>query len=134
MPQFISILKFDLHPDFILGFLSSFPDSAKNLLASPGHRVTAHGEVSMISKCKTIHNFEIVWKRKINNSCYNNFPIILKEKSIQFLNLLDRELTKSSPKINCSNRGLMFIRNMDTYYIIDREGNLLNQTIEFEIL
>ena len=41
-------------------------------------------------------------------------------------------MTKSSPKIDCSNRGLMFIRNMDTYYVIDKEENLLNQTTKFE--
>ena len=101
--------------------LTSFPNSAKNILATPGHRISNLGEVALISKCKVLIRFEIVWSRKINQSCFENFPVKIPGRNLMFLNLLDREPIASSPRIKCSSRSLIFIRSGEKYYIINKK-------------
>jgi len=117
--------------DIFRAMLTSFPNSAKNILATPGHRINNLGEVALISKCEVIVKFEIVWSRKINQSYFENFPVKIPGRDWMFLNLLDRELIVSSPKIKCSSRGLVFIRSGEQYYIINEKGGLLNKTTSF---
>ena len=59
------------------------------------------GDAYSISKCREIHEYDIIWSRKLNNTCYALYPVVLSQYKLRFLELISRRIFNTSLKIDC---------------------------------
>ena len=69
------------------------------LYGSRGIRAEILGDAYRLGKCKEIQSYDIVWSRKLNNTCFLLFPVILENNTPRFLELVSRTIFNSSHTI-----------------------------------
>ena len=114
--------------------LKTIPSSGDTILNKEGVVVREAGEAVVLSNCKRIHNFTIIWNRKLNGICYNTFPAILRGGEIVHFNILNRIIVPNPIPIKCDNQKQMtYIRdNLGDYHLLNREGKFEKQILQFD--
>jgi hypothetical protein len=93
-------------------------DSPIHLGGNRGRLASMHGDAVIIKRCQVVKNFTINFSKKVNNTCFEHFPITTK-KGMLFLEIHKRRIFKNSPKINCSQR--------DPFTFIESKGRMYKQ-------
>ena len=86
--------------------ISTFPNTASKWI-HPDAGVLVHtvGDALQLEQCKKISNYRIHLNRKINDTCYHDFPIsIPSDNTTRFLKIFDRQVIKTSSITLCKNR------------------------------
>ena len=94
--------------------LHSFPDTVGEMLyEEKGMTITPRGDAYMVRQCKKIGTYHVLWNQRLNNTCYQLFPVRLPNNKTKFLELSSRRLMSSSAKIGCKNRhSTTYIRDL----------------------
>ena len=97
--------------------LHSFPDTVGEMLyAEKGMTITPRGDAYMVRQCKKVAAYHVLWNQRINNTCYQLFPVRLPNNQTKFLELGTRRLIEKSVKIKRVSR-------YSTTYIRDHNKN-----------
>jgi hypothetical protein len=85
--------------------LTQFPEISHDLLfpKNKGYFMEPIGDALLLYKCKKITKYKIFWNQKYNHTCYELFPIEIKNDT-KFLELKTRRILKHSTTIDCDNR------------------------------
>ena len=107
--------------------ITTFPSSASRWI-HPEAGVIIHpvGDALQLHQCLKVSQYSIILSRKINNTCYTDFPIQRSgTNETRFLRLSDRQMVHLSPKINCSHRPQhTFIRDVHgEFYMVMSNGS-----------
>ena len=82
-----------------------------------GITITRQGDTYMVRRCKRISTYDILWDKKLDNNCYQLFPVSLPGNVTMFLELGTRRLYDKSAKIECINRHhVTYIRDRNYRY------------------
>ena len=103
--------KLDILESWIL---AHFPNEAANyLFEEEGKEIQLSGDSYLVSNCLKITNFSISWDRKINNTCFELFPVKIENNNkMFFLDLHRRQVYSKSTKISCNFKKIpLFIRD-----------------------
>jgi len=89
---------------------------------------TPMGDAAMVTKCTTTHHYRIILSRKIEDQCYEHFPIHVIQKDTKpkwkFLHLTERVLSSHGNPIPCSLRPpLTIIKLKSGFYTIFANGS-----------
>ena len=79
--------------------IHTFPTSSARWIHQQSG-VVAHpvGDAIHISRCMKIDDYNIQFDRKVNETCYRNFPVIDEgTNATKFLKIIDRHLIAISP-------------------------------------
>ena len=100
-----------------------------------GH-ISPLGDAILISKCPLVSDYTIIWSRVHNNTCFDEFPVIVEGfPDVKFLILSDRQLVAKGTQIPCSKvPSITFVRlPNDTYMIVDKAGNYKRSTDQIPV-
>ena len=98
--------------------MAGLPDIADEFLFpnEKGKIIEKKGDAIEIYKCQSREQYFIHWNRRMNRTCFQNFPVTLSDKKrTYFLDLNSRRLGKLGIKTNCSNK-------QDNFYVRDITG------------
>ena len=96
--------------------LHSFPDTVGEMLyAEKGMTISPKGDAYMVRQCKKVLSYRILWDQKMNNSCFQLYPVKLPGNRTKFLELSTRRVIEKSNRVNCEDR-------QHVTYIKDRNG------------
>ena len=122
-----------LNSNILMFLLNNFPKRAKHFInLSKSQTISKRGEAIVISDCLPRDDFRVIFSRKIGNNCFSDLPIIFKDNTIKFIDLLSRNILKKSPKIRCEKRDILYISKGNNYYLLSAEGTFLNSTLTFK--
>ena len=79
------------------------------------------GDVFLVKECIEVRQFVVHWNQKYNGTCYNLPPVMLKNKTLAFLEIVSRRVTRQAHKIDCASRP-------KELYIEDMKGNFWKYT------
>ena len=104
--------------------LHSFPDTVGEMLyAEKGMTITPKGDAYMVRQCKKILNYRIIWNKKLNNTCYQLYPVHLPRNKTKFLELSTRRILEKSNTIKCKNRQhVTYIRDINNEFWMYKLG------------
>ena len=114
--------------------ISTFLNTASKWI-HPDAGVLVHnvGDALQLEQCKKISIYRIHLNRKINDTCYHDFPIsIPSDNTARFLKIFDRQVVRTSSITLCKNLpSLTYLRDYNSeYYLITSEGNVSAFTIQ----
>ena len=114
--------------------INTFPtSSAKWIHQHAGVIVHPAGDALHVSKCMQIESYKIHYDRKLNGTCYRDFPIETPiTNTTRFLRITDRQIVHISSKLNCSERPqhTYLKASNGTYYLITSDGEITETHID----
>ena len=108
--------------------IATFPSTASRWI-QPDSGVLVHtvGDALQIEECQKIYEYKLHFDRKINKTCYSDFPIsITHDNTTRFLRIIDRHAVKFSPNIPCKSRPpITYLKDINNkYHMITADGNI----------
>ena len=108
--------------------IATFPSTASRWI-QPDSGVLVHtvGDALQIEECQKIYEYKVHFDRKINKTCYSNFPVsITHDNTTRFLRIIDRHAVKFSPNIPCKSRPpITYLKDINNkYHMITADGNI----------
>ena len=104
--------------------LHSFPDTVGEMIyEEKGMTITPRGDAYMVRQCKKIGTYHVLWNQRLNETCYQLFPVRLPKNKTKYLELNTRRLMDNSAKIKCQDRH-------KTTYIRDAQGEFWRYKLE----
>ena len=108
--------------------INTFPSSsAKRIKQAVGVTVNYAGDALWINHCSQLYDYQIIYDRKIADTCYLDFPVRnLQSNQTKCLSLYNRQLKAASTIINCQDR-------LPHTYIKDKYQKLHLETASDEV-
>ena len=114
--------------------INTFPtSSARWIHQQAGVVVHPAGDALHVSKCMQIENYKIHFDRKLNLTCYRDFPIDTSiTNTTRFLRIVDRQIVSTSSKIDCTKRPQhTYLKATNgSYYLITSNGNITEAYVD----